>query len=114
VDLTWIEFRRVVNDPDIKYHPDFEKEVHPETGMDHPYFMIVDRCPYLEGSATCGLYPDWFYTCATYPFLLTPDGILLYHTECKGIGYGDPVDPCKIKKKIIKERKRAGMIVPDD
>ncbi len=114
VDITWIEFRRLVNDPDIKFYPDFKKEVHPETGMDHPYFMIVDRCPYLKGSATCSLHPGWFYTCATYPFLLTPEGKLLYHSQCRGIGYGDIVDPEKMKRRIMKERKKAGMIIPDE
>ncbi len=91
--------------------PEFKKEVDPESGMDHPYFLIDGACPMLKREGmTCTIYPDWLYTCATYPFLLMPDGRLLFHTGCNGIGHGEVVNIKSMMTKIIMERKRAGMI----
>ncbi|MEJ2068270.1 MAG: hypothetical protein P8Y09_10075, partial [Deltaproteobacteria bacterium] len=59
------------------------------------------------------VYPEWPYTCATYPFLLMPDGELMIHPYCEGFGHGPVVDPDRMRRKIIEERKRAGMIVDE-
>ena len=93
----------------------FDKvEVDPGTGLTHPYFVIVDKCPILkEEGAVCRLYPDWLYTCATYPFLLLQDGSIVTHTQCPGFDHGEIVDIEQMRIKIISERKRAGMIVDE-
>jgi Fe-S-cluster containining protein len=89
--------------------------VDPQTGATHPYFVIENICPALiEEGAVCSLYPDWPYTCATYPFLLSPDNNILVHDGCPGFGKGDVVDHDEMRKKIIRERIRAGMIVEED
>ena len=112
MDLTWHEYGRILADSRFKVHPLFQREVDPITGLDHPFFFIKDKCPYLEEKdMTCTRYPEWFYTCATYPFLLDPSGSLFYHKECRGIGQGEEVDIEVMIRKILKERERAGMMV---
>jgi Fe-S-cluster containining protein len=112
VDLTWHEFRRTIDRNPSRKHPVFDREVDPSTGLDHPFFLIEGKCPYLiDKEMVCSLYPEWFYTCATYPFLLTPEKVLLYHRECSGLGHGPEIDMDSIKEKIIAERKRAGMAI---
>ncbi|MGA1794206.1 MAG: YkgJ family cysteine cluster protein, partial [Thermoplasmatota archaeon] len=89
-------------------------EVDPGTGATHPYFVIEGKCPMLDDfTSLCTMYPDWPYTCATYPFLLLPDGTLMVHRECDGFGHGEVVDEKLMKRKILHERKRAGMVVQD-
>ena len=111
INLTWWEYDRIIS-LEGKIHPDFEREIDTRNGMDHPFYVIRDRCTYLiEEGMICGLHPDWFYTCATYPFLLMPNGELLYHEGCKGIGHGKVVDRKKMIGKIISERRKAGMRV---
>lgn len=110
VNLTWPEFDRIVALAGKKELPGFGREVDPETGLDHPFFVIEGKCPMLEEEgAVCTIYPDWPYTCATYPFLLMPDGRLMYHTGCAGIGKGDVIDIDSMKENIMRERKKAGM-----
>jgi Fe-S-cluster containining protein len=112
VDLTWHEYRRILTDTRFKDHPVFQREVDPDSGLDHPFFFIKDKCPYLEvNGMICTRYPEWFYTCATYPFLLDPEGQIFYHTECRGIGQGIKVERDELVRKILKERERAGMMV---
>ena len=92
VNLTWCEFRRVTSGKDLEL-PEFDREVDEGSGLDHPFYVIDRKCPFLiEEGMTCSLYPDWFYTCATYPFLMMPDGVILYHRECRGIGHGEVVN----------------------
>jgi len=89
-------------------------EVDPKSGLTHPLFQIDGKCPLLnERTSLCRVYPDWPYTCATYPFLLMPDGELMVHPECAGFGHGPVVDKTDIVMKIIRERIRAGMIVEE-
>ncbi len=112
VDLTWHEHRRILADIRFKVSPVFQVEVDHDTGLDHPYFFIKDKCPYLEEKGMiCTRFPEWFYTCATYPFLLYPNGELFYHRECRGIGKGKKVELDVMTRKILKERERAGMLV---
>jgi Fe-S-cluster containining protein len=115
IDLTWIEYERIMSLYRDRPHPEYERELDTETGLDHPYFLIKDICPYLDVDGTaCSLHPDWFYTCATYPFLLSPEGGIMYHTECKGLGHGNVVMMEDMKRKILEERKKAGMIGKDE
>ena len=87
-------------------------EVDRETGRTHPYFVINGKCPMLkEKGSICTLYPDWPYTCATYPFLLMPDGTILCHSNCAGFGHGSVVHAEDIKSKILREREKAGIPV---
>jgi Fe-S-cluster containining protein len=112
VNITWYEFDRIASEIDGTEGFIFRRETDPETGLDHPYFVISGACPKLnKDGMVCRLYPEWFYTCATYPFLLMPDGRLMYHTKCSGIGKGDFVDGKNMIEKIMKERRRAGMFV---
>jgi Fe-S-cluster containining protein len=112
VNLTWWEYRRLSKDPRAKDMKIDHIEVDPKTGATHPFFVIGGKCGALrEEGAVCELYPDWPYTCATYPFLLMPSGEIMVHMDCAGFGHGDVVDRDKIRKLIIKERKRAGMLV---
>ncbi|MFO8051144.1 MAG: YkgJ family cysteine cluster protein [Thermoplasmatota archaeon] len=113
VNLTWFEFERSGQDPrasDLDIH---KVEVDPDTGLSHPYFVIGNKCRLLdESTRSCRLYPDWFYTCATYPFLLMPDGTLRVHEKCSGIGHGDLMTLHDIREMILKERQRAKMVLP--
>ncbi|MEA3560044.1 MAG: YkgJ family cysteine cluster protein [Candidatus Thermoplasmatota archaeon] len=112
VNLTWWEYNRMVRDPRARDLEIDRVEVDPETGLSHPYFVIHGQCKLLdERSHSCTIYPDWLYTCATYPFLLMPDGSLLAHLECPGFGHGEIIDHDQMKEKIMKERVRAGMVV---
>jgi len=86
-------------------------EVDPATGATHPYFVIKGKCGALRGEdSVCELYPDWPYTCATYPFLLLPSNEIMVHIECAGFGHGEVVDRDRIRGMIIRERERAGML----
>jgi Fe-S-cluster containining protein len=107
--MTWKEHDRLSENERSKIM-DIKLETDDTGTMSHPYFLIEKICPFLSVKGmTCTLFPDWFYTCATYPFLLMPDGTLLHHRGCKGIGKGDIVNIQEMKKKITKERKKAGM-----
>ena len=90
-------------------------EIDPETGLTHPYFVISGKCQMLkEEGAVCTLYPDWPYTCATYPFLLMPDGTIKCHSKCAGFGHGGIVNEDEMRSRIMRERNKAGMIVESD
>jgi len=109
LNITWWEHDRLTSSVK-KDLPEFKLMEDPGTGLDHPYFVIDEGCPLLrEEGMICTIHPDWFYSCATYPFLMMPDGKLMYHTGCNGIGKGEPVDMNGMKKKILDERKKAGM-----
>ncbi|MFW3147325.1 MAG: YkgJ family cysteine cluster protein [Thermoplasmatota archaeon] len=112
VNLTWWEYRRLSSDPRAKDIRMDRIELDRRTGATHPYFVIEGKCGALrEEGSVCEMYPDWPYTCATYPFLLLPSGEIMVHRECAGFGHGDVVDGERIRKMIIRERKRAGMLV---
>lgn len=114
INLTWREFDRMARDPRAKDLEINKLEVDHETGLSHPYFVIQGKCKLLdERSHSCTIYPDWLYACATYPFLLMPDGSLLVNSRCPGLGHGEIVDHYKMKEKILKEREKAGMIHPE-
>ncbi|MBN1538634.1 MAG: YkgJ family cysteine cluster protein [Candidatus Thermoplasmatota archaeon] len=111
INITWSEYDRLRDDERAADLDIDRLEVDPTTGRTHPYFVIKGKCPLLEDRTNlCTLYPDWPYTCATYPFLLTPAGKLLVHTDCEGFGHGPIVDPGKMAEKIMRERERAGMV----
>jgi len=111
INLTWKEYDRLREDPGVGELEGLGLEVDPETGLDHPFFRLNGACPMLrEEGAVCTLYPDWPYTCAVYPFLLLPDGRLLAHSECLGLGHGNPIDIGLWKRRIALERKKAGMV----
>ena len=115
MNLTWWEYKRLNSDPRASGLKIDKVEVDPESGLTHPYFVISQKCPMLkEKGAVCTLYPDWPYTCATYPFLLMPDGNIRCHTKCAGFGHGDIIDGDEIRSKIIRERNKAGIIVETD
>ena len=110
VNLTWWEFERLENDDRASDLRVDRVEVDQGTGLTHPYFVIDGKCPALDdGTSLCTLYPDWPYTCATYPFLLMPDGRLLVHMECEGFGHGEVIDRNRMRERILRERRRAGM-----
>lgn len=115
VNLTWWEYERLSNDPRAAILNIDKVEVDQGTGLTHPYFVIKDKCPMLkEDGAVCTLYPDWPYTCATYPFLLMPDGTIQCHSKCAGFGHGDIVNAAEMRAKILRERKKAGIIVESE
>ncbi|MFW3147103.1 MAG: YkgJ family cysteine cluster protein [Thermoplasmatota archaeon] len=112
VNMTWFEHDRARADPRAKDLAIDRIELDEGSGLTHPYFVIEGKCPMLrEKDSACSLYPDWFYTCATYPFLLMPSGTLKVHSKCRGLGQGPIIDRDKMREKILKERRRAGMIV---
>jgi Fe-S-cluster containining protein len=114
VNLTWWEYERLKNDPRAAELKIDKVEVDPVTEQTHPYFVISKKCPILKDEgAVCRLYPDWLYTCATYPFLLLRDGSIFTHKICPGFGHGKIIDPEEMRNKIIAQRKRAGMIVDE-
>ena len=110
INLTWYEYKRMMDDPRFDSFRTDRLEEDPATGRTHPFYKIEGRCPLLKGDNICSVYPDWPYTCATYPFLLMPDGSMMVHNKCAGFGHGDLVDEEEMRGKIIRERKRAGMI----
>jgi len=105
VNLTWDEYDRLKDKLPIS-----DVVVDPETGMSHPFYMIKDKCvQYDPKSHKCKIYKIRAYSCATYPFSLTPEGKLVRSKFCKGFGSGDVVDKKKMVGYIKKWRKRAGM-----
>lgn len=111
INLTWFEHDRVKVDARFSDLVIDRIEVDEETGLTHPFFRIDGKCPLLdEETLLCRVYPDWFYTCATYPFLLMPDGEIMVHGGCRGFGQGPVIDKTEMRKKILRERIRAGMI----
>jgi Fe-S-cluster containining protein len=107
VNLTWDEYDRLKGKLPID-----EIVVDKKTGMSHPFFMINKKCPQYDSKThKCKIYKDRAYSCATFPFSLTPDGKLVKSKFCKGFGKGDLVDKKKMIAYIYKWRKRAGMIV---
>lgn len=105
VNLTWAEYDR------LKDVLKIDRVVTDKaTGMSHPFFEIKDACTCLEEKNNkCRIHSKRPYTCATFPFALSPEGVLLYSKWCKGIGNGPNVNLEKMRKRIIRERKRAGM-----
>jgi Fe-S-cluster containining protein len=115
VNLTWWEYERLKNDPRAGGMDIDRVEVDPDSGLTHPYFVIDGKCPALiEEGAVCGLYPDWPYTCATYPFLLMNEDTIRVHSKCKGFGHGDVIDLDEMRTRIMSERTKAGMLVEKD
>lgn len=111
INLTWKEHERIINGGNLRAIPEFHREVDPGSGLDHPYIVIDGECPLLVDGNICSIYPDWPFTCATYPFLLMPDGAIMLHSDCPGIGSGDIIDMDEMRGKIMVERKKAGMKV---
>ncbi|MDG6225536.1 MAG: YkgJ family cysteine cluster protein [Candidatus Thermoplasmatota archaeon] len=111
VNMTWAEFERTRDDPRFSKLIVDRIEVDQRTGATHPYFVISGACPLFEaGEGLCSVHPDWFYTCATWPFLLMPDGTLMINVRCKGIGTGEVIRADAMRKRILRERERAGMV----
>jgi len=109
--MTWIEHDRAMSDPRFRALSIARVEVDEGTGMTHPYFVIEGACPLLDADRNrCTVHPDWFYTCATWPFLLMPDGTLMVNMSCSGFGEGPKVDPEDMRRRILRERARAGMV----
>ncbi len=107
VNLTWDEYDRLKDKLPIT-----DVVVEPNTGMSHPFYMIKDKCvQYDPKTHKCKIYKERAYSCATYPFSLTPEGKLVRSKFCKGFGKGSIIDRRKMKRYIMKWRKRAGMIV---
>ncbi len=105
VNLTWDEYDRL-----REKIPIAEVVVDPQTGMSHPLFTIKDKCPqYDPKSHKCKIYKERAYSCATFPFALTPEGKLVRSKFCRGFGKGKRIDPRKMVTYIKKWRKRAGM-----
>ncbi len=107
VNLTWPEYDRLKNKLPIN-----EVVLDENTGMSHPLFSIRGHCiQYDPKTHKCKIYKDRAYSCATFPFSLTPDDKLVRSKFCKGFGKGDIVNKKKMVAYIIKWRKRAGMEV---
>jgi Fe-S-cluster containining protein len=80
------------------------------TGMSHPVMIIEGRCRALDPERrTCTIYRKRAYSCATFPFSLTPEGELRISRYCEGFGKGPVVDEGEMVKHILKWRRRAGM-----
>ena len=107
VNLTWPEYDRLKDKLPIE-----EVVVDKKTGMSHPLFTIKNKCvQYDPKSHKCKIYKERAYSCATFPFSLTPSGELVRSKFCKGFGNGDVVEAEKMIRYIHKWRKRAGMKV---
>lgn len=107
VNLTWPEYDRLKDKLPID-----EMILDEKTGMSHPFYMIKNRCvQYNPKKHGCKIYKKRAYSCATYPFALTPEGKLVRSKFCKGFGKGAKIDQRKMKRYIYKWRKRAGMMV---
>ena len=107
VNLTWNEYDRLKDKLPIS-----EMVVDQGSGMSHPFYMIKKSCvQYDIKTRKCKIYSERAYTCATYPFALTPEGKLVRSKFCRGFGHGSNVDRPKMIKYIKKMRKRAGMKV---
>ena len=107
VNLTWDEYDRLKDKLPIS-----EVVMDKKTGMSHPFYMIKDKCAqYDTKTHKCKIYKMRAYSCATYPFSITPEGKLVRSKFCKGFGKGDIIDRRKMKRYIMKWRKRAGMTV---
>ncbi len=107
VNLTWDEYDRLKDKLPIE-----EVVVDPKSGMSHPLFTIKDKCvQYDPKTHKCKIYKIRAYSCATFPFALTPEGKLVRSKFCNGFGKGEVIDRNKMRAYIMKWRKRAGMIV---
>jgi Fe-S-cluster containining protein len=107
VNLTWDEYDRLKDKIPIT-----EIVVDKITGMSHPFFEIQDQCICFDpDTKKCTIWRDRAYSCATFPFSLTPEGELVRSKFCKGFGHGKIVDPEKMVKYIMKWRKKAGMLI---
>jgi Fe-S-cluster containining protein len=107
VNLTWQEYDRLK----VKI-PITEIVVDEKTGMSHPFFEIKNKCIcYDPDTKKCTIWRDRAYSCATFPFSLTPDGDLVRSKFCKGFDHGKKVEKKKMIKYILKWRKKAGMSV---
>ena len=107
VNLTWVEYDRLKDKIPIT-----EIVVDQKTGMSHPFFEIKEQCIcYDPATKKCTIWRDRAYSCATFPFSLTPDGKLVRSKFCKGFGHGKKVDSEKMIKYIMKWRKKAGMLI---
>jgi Fe-S-cluster containining protein len=107
VNLTWDEYDRLKDKLPID-----ELVMDKKTGMSHPFFTIKDKCyQYDPKTNKCKIYKERAYSCATYPFSLTPDGKLVRSKFCKGFGHGEAVDRKRMLLHIRKWRRRAGMII---
>jgi len=106
VNVTWKEYDRLKGELNIEQVVEDKA-----SGMSHPLFEIRDACVCLDVKTNrCKIHSKWPYACATFPFALDPSGDLQYSKWCKGIGDGPVVRSVKMKKKILRERKRAGML----
>jgi Fe-S-cluster containining protein len=110
VNVTWPEYERCAGDRRFNRLRIDRLEVEEGTGRTHPYFVIEGACPLLDRDRSlCSVHPDWFYTCATWPFLLLPDGKLMVNRNCKGFGSGPCIDVGRMVDRVLRERSRAGM-----
>jgi Fe-S-cluster containining protein len=105
VNLTWKEYDCLKDRLPIS-----EVVVDPNTGMSHPIYMIKSKCvQYDQKTHKCKIYKNRAYSCATFPFSLTPRGKLVRSKYCKGFGKGKLVDRKEMRQYIFKWRKRAGI-----
>jgi Fe-S-cluster containining protein len=110
VNVTWTEYERCSTDRRFDRLGIDRLEIEEGTGRTHPYFVIDGACPLLDKERSlCSVHSDWFYTCATWPFLLLPDGSIMVNLHCRGFGSGPLVDARMMAQRIIAERGRAGM-----
>jgi len=107
VNVTWNEYDRLKDKLPIS-----EVVVDPKTGMSHPFYMIKNKCvQYDPKTRKCKIYKERTYSCATYPFAISPEGKLIRSKFCKGFDKGETVNVKKMIENIKKWRKRAGMRV---
>jgi Fe-S-cluster containining protein len=105
VNLTWHEYDRLKEKLPIE-----QVVVDKKSGMSHPFFSIKDKCAqYDSKSHKCKIYKERAYSCATFPFAISPEGKLIRSKFCKGFGSGPLVEKSKMRQDIFKWRKRAGM-----
>jgi Fe-S-cluster containining protein len=115
INLTWKEYDRIRADGRFDRMVIDTFKVNREEGTSHPVYVVSGGCPLLDRETSlCTVYEERPYTCAVYPFLMMPDGTILGHEECPGFGHGEKIDLRDLKRVILKERKRAGIIVSEN
>ena len=104
VNLTWKEYDRLKDVLDINGVVLDER-----TGMSHPVMELEGICKGLDPEKNlCTIYRKRMYSCATFPFSLSPEGVLMVSRYCQGFGSGPLLKEEELAELILRWRKKAG------